>query len=519
MSWSLFAWVLALMPVVIMLLVAFWALTKPTTTRLWLGFKLGSWLALVVALVVLGLELQQFYFSDAQPPMQGWLASSLLGAWVSVLVQFLGTVIGRYSAVHLQDEPRQARYVAALAAVLACVHWLLLANHWWVLIVAWAAIGFAMHQLLVFYPERSFAQLAAHKKRVADRLADVLLIAAALCAWQATHSWYLSDLWLQASQGQSSWLSASGVLLALAVILRTALLPVHGWLIQVMEAPTPVSALLHAGVVNLGGFVLVLFAPLLNVTEAARWLLIGFGLVSAVLAGTVMLTRVSVKVDLAWSTLGQMGFMLMECGLGLYSLAVLHLLGHSLYKAHSFLSASSRVQQARFTWLVGHHANSPLSLWFAPCVSLAVVFSISQLFLQSHWPWWWLAVLALAWAPLLWLPQQQQLGHSITGMLMVVGFTFAAFSIEHLPVGATLMPFQAAGPWVLWGMSFMYAGFVAVQLWPAQHRSLRHWIYAGFYLDEIYTLLALKLWPANWVKSQPLVKLGSSFKVQEAYHG
>ncbi|WP_264836966.1 proton-conducting transporter transmembrane domain-containing protein, partial [Klebsiella oxytoca] len=126
-----------------------------------------------------------------------------------------------------------------------------------------------------------------------------------------------------------------------------AVLPVHGWLIQVMEAPTPVSALLHAGVVNLGGFVLIRFAPLLEQAGIARALLLVFGLGTAVLAGMVMLTRISIKVRLAWSTVAQMGFMLLECGLGLYTLAALHLVGHSLYKAHVFLSASTVVRQTR----------------------------------------------------------------------------------------------------------------------------------------------------------------------------
>mgnify|MGYP006173084959 CR=1 FL=1 len=147
----------------------------------------------------------------------------------------------------------------ALAGVLASVHTLLLADHWWVLIAAWALVGVALQQLLVFYPERPFALLAAHKKRLADRLADILLLAAAALAWSAVGSGHLPDLWAHLAQhGAGPALQASAVCLALAVVLRTALLPVHGWLIQVMEAPTPVSALLHAGVVNLGGFVLLL---------------------------------------------------------------------------------------------------------------------------------------------------------------------------------------------------------------------------------------------------------------------
>src|SRR5690606_20955596 len=135
------------------------------------------------------------------------------------------------------------------------------------------------------------------------------------------------------------------VLVALAAILKTAQLPLHGWLIQVMEAPTPISALLHAGVVNLSGFVLLRMAPMLAQSDIAQALLVIVGSLSAALAALVMLTRISIKIRLAWSTCAQMGFMLMEIGLGLYELALLHLLAHSLYKAYSFLSAGDAVEQ------------------------------------------------------------------------------------------------------------------------------------------------------------------------------
>ncbi len=254
--------------------------------------------------------------------------------------------------------------------MLAAVHLLLLADHWLVLIAAWAAVGLALQHLLCFYTDRPFALLAAHKKRLADRLADVLLIAAAALAWTDVGSGSLSDLWRHLRAGEASFaLQTSAVFLVLAVVLRTALLPVHGWLIQVMEAPTPVSALLHAGVINLGGFVLIRFAPLLEAAPVARWLLVSIGLATALLAGLVMLTRISIKVRLAWSTVAQMGFMVMECGLGLYTLALLHLIGHSLYKAHAFLSASTAVEAARLRMMRSAVAPSVASLALAPVLS------------------------------------------------------------------------------------------------------------------------------------------------------
>jgi NAD(P)H-quinone oxidoreductase subunit 5 len=432
-----------------------------------------------------------------------------MGAWMAMLVQFLGTVIGVFSSRYLQGEPGQPRYVAALGGVLAAVQLLLLADHWLVLVAAWAAVGLAMQHLLCFYTDRPFALLAAHKKRVADRLADIFLIAAAGLAWQEVGSGSFPDLWRHLESGAPSMaLQASAICLAMAVVLRTAMLPVHGWLIQVMEAPTPVSALLHAGVINLGGFVLIRFAPLLDAAPIARWLLVGIGLPTALLAGLVMLTRISIKVRLAWSTVAQMGFMVMECGLGLYSLAGLHLIGHSLYKAHAFLAASNAVESAHLRTMRGVAAPSVASLFVAPLASAALVTALVSLhagpFPAAAWPWWWSGVLALAWAPLLWLPSTRHpdapgaVRGALAGAGMVVTLVMAALIGHALPFGVSDAPDGAAGHLALAGMALLYVGLALLQARPAALAAWRRWSYAGFYVDEYATRAALRLWPAHW---------------------
>jgi NAD(P)H-quinone oxidoreductase subunit 5 len=133
----------------------------------------------------------------------------------------------------------------------------------------------------------------------------------------------------------------AALLIASAAMVKCAQFPMHGWLIQVVEAPTPVSALLHAGVINLGGF-LLLMAPLMRHADLANWLLLIVAGLTCVAAALITMTRVSVKVLLAWSTVAQMGLMLVECALGQYGLALLHLVAHSCYKAYAFLAAGSR---------------------------------------------------------------------------------------------------------------------------------------------------------------------------------
>ena len=119
----------------------------------------------------------------------------------------------------------------------------------------------------------------------------------------------------------------------MAALLKSAQFPTHGWLTEVMETPTPVSALLHAGVINAGGFLLIRFADVMLLAPGVLAVLVMFGGFTALFGGLVMLTQPAVKTSLAWSTVAQMGFMILECGLGLFPLALLHILAHSLYKA------------------------------------------------------------------------------------------------------------------------------------------------------------------------------------------
>ncbi|MFZ6773887.1 NADH-quinone oxidoreductase subunit L [Undibacterium sp. SXout7W] len=489
----------ALAPVILMAALAVAArLNSISTPRLW---RLFQWVS-IAALVSTGLLLP-LVSKGAQWP--GVITATALSLIIALLVQLLGTVIGAFSARYLTGEPGQQRYVSALACVLASVHLLLVADHWQLLIAAWASVGIALQQLLCFYSDRPFALLAAHKKRIADRLADVMLIGAAALAWIEVGSGSLSALWLHIAQhGMSLPLQSSAVLLVLAVILRTALLPVHGWLIQVMEAPTPVSALLHAGVVNLGGFVIIRFAPMLEQATTARMLLLAFGLATAVLAGMVMLTRISIKVRLAWSTVAQMGFMLLECALGLYTLAALHLIGHSLYKAHAFLSASTAVRQTRAQVLRGASPPSATSLVLAPVLTIFTVLLVQTLAGQTSWPWWWSLILGLAWAPMLWLPAAQT-GWSTRavqiffGFLMVTGLTLAATAAHALPFGLEDAPHRELGLIALIGMAALSFFQALLQGRPQLLTHWRRWSYAGFYLDEAYTRLALHIWPTRWM--------------------
>jgi len=261
-------------------------------------------------------------------------------------VAFVGWVVLRFSRTALDGEARQAPFMAGMATTLGCVLLLVTAGNLVQLVLAWVAVGVGLHRLLLFYPDRPRAQRAARKKSVSGLIgSSALLGAAGLLIWGFGTA-DIGEINAAARAGDVPpllWLAA--ILLAVAAIFKSALIPTHGWLTEVMEAPTPVSALLHAGVVNAGGFLLIRFADVLLASPGVLATLALIGGFSALVGAAVALTQPAVKTALAWSTCGQMGFMVLQCGLALFPLALLHIVAHSLYKAHAFLAAGGAVEQ------------------------------------------------------------------------------------------------------------------------------------------------------------------------------
>ncbi len=263
-----------------------------------------------------------------------------------LLVTFIGWVVVRYARTYLDGEARQMDFTVWLLATLAAVVLLVQSANIIQFVGAWIATSLALHKLLLFYPSRIAAQRAAYKKFVTARASDLALIAATLLLIAAYGTTQISEMLNAAALGQGGGLATgAAALLALAALLKSAQFPTHGWLTEVMEAPTPVSALLHAGVVNGGGFLLIRFADVMLLSPLVLAVLVALGGFTALFGGVVMLTQPTVKASLAWSTVSQMGFMILQCGLALFPLALLHIVAHSLYKAHSFLSAGGAVER------------------------------------------------------------------------------------------------------------------------------------------------------------------------------
>ena len=269
-----------------------------------------------------------------------------VSAAMLLLVTFIGWVVVRYAGTYLDGEARQGSFTGWLCLTLATVLLLVTAGALFQLAIAWIATSLSLHRLLLFYPERVAAQRAGRKKFITARLGDAALLGAgALLAFAYGTTDIATILGgARAGAGGGSAVGAAGFL-ALAACLKSAQFPTHGWLTEVMETPTPVSALLHAGVINAGGFLLIRFADVMLLAPGVCDALVLVGGFTALFGSLVMVTQPAVKTSLAWSTVAQMGFMIFECGLALFPVALLHILAHSLYKAHSFLTSGGAVER------------------------------------------------------------------------------------------------------------------------------------------------------------------------------
>lgn len=452
-----------------------------------------------------------------------------------LLVTFLGWVIVNYSCAYMAGDPKEPSYIGHLMRTLAAVSLLVVTNSLILFLGAWVLTSLSLHGLLTLYPNRQAAMIAAHKKFLASRLGDLTLLCGVVLLGSQTGGFEMDEVvdHIARLHPVPALIQVAALLLAISAIIKCAQLPLHGWLIQVMEAPTPVSALLHAGVVNIGGFLLIRLAPIISSMLAAQGLLVVVGCLTAAIGSLVMTTRISIKVHLAWSTCAQMGFMLMECGLGLYDLAFLHLLAHSLYKAHAFLGSGGTVNQATLKCMMPPSPRRSLATLLGSVLCGLLVATIGAVLWRHH--------ARMDTAKMFCVTI---VGFSIAGILAAAVSTrsmvaslflsASALGISALYFGydtlfqmivppATidlaqqrpLLLFSAVCFVLLYGIQTMVRlnpfGRFATALYP--------WFYAGLYLDELFTRATFRLWPANHIsKLVPHRDVTQPFEVGEGVY-
>lgn len=276
-----------------------------------------------------------------------------LSVTMFIMIALLGYIVLRFSNTYLDGDSRKEIFMRRLAVTIASVQLLVLAGNLLQIWLFWVATSICLHYLLTFYHDRPQAQAAARKKFLAARLGDLSLLAAVILIYQEFGTGQLSVIFDELSTMNviPAPLTVASVLLAVTALLKSAQFPLYGWLIEVVETPTPVSALLHAGLLNAGPFLIVRMSYLIGESVPASLVLIAVGGFTALFASVVFLTQPSIKIALGYSSIAHMGFMLLICGFGVYTAAILHLVAHSFYKAHAFLSSGSVVDQVRASGL------------------------------------------------------------------------------------------------------------------------------------------------------------------------
>ncbi len=262
----------------------------------------------------------------------------------TVVTLLAGIVLG-YSRRYVAGERGVARFFRRVVGFTLAVLVLVAADHVVLFALAWLAMGLAMAALIGHVRDWPQARAAA---RLARRyfLAGTAALSLALgTLWWATGDPSIAGL---ATAGDSLsapvlWVAVGGLLLAATI--QSALVPFHTWLLASMTAPTPASALMHAGFVNAGGILLVRFAPLVSLDPSVMLLIVVVGTASALAGKLLKSVQPDIKRQLGCSTVGQMGFMILQAGLGLFGAAITHLVLHGFYKAYQFLSVGEAIER------------------------------------------------------------------------------------------------------------------------------------------------------------------------------
>ncbi len=346
-----------------------------------------------------------------------------VAAVLLVLVCGINAVVQVFARRYLYGDPRAGRFFTATAVLTTATTAAVTAVTLVGLALAWSAAGAALCVVLGMYGRLPAARDGVRRTARAFLIGDAALwaaVAVIVIRW--------GDLDLRAgvptpvASAGFAEVTVLGLLLVVAAASRSAQVPFHRWLPVTLAAPTPVSALLHAGVVNAGAILLLRTAPVFASSTVAMHAAFAVGGVTMVYATVLMLTKPDIKGALVHSTMGQMGFMIMTCGLGLFAAAIFHLTAHGMYKATLFLGSGAAVHRhvrARHAPPVAalsraHRVAVAGFAVIAPVVALAVAATVlpaggmaqnSQVLMAFAWA-------AGAWGSWAWLARRPSIGRA-----------------------------------------------------------------------------------------------------------
>ncbi|HEY4000141.1 MAG TPA: proton-conducting transporter membrane subunit [Candidatus Xenobia bacterium] len=277
-------------------------------------------------------------------------------AVMMVLITGVGTLIFRYSRSYMDLDAGYARFLALIGVTTSALLAMVASPNLLMVFLCWQLLSYLLALLA-----HNLGHMPTRRGAIATfwclRLGDAAFLLGISLAYSLYGTMELGSLFIRAAQDPGVlWIwpgvgiagpTAVTSLLLVGAMSKSAQFPLHVWLPQSLYAPTPVSALLHAGLVNAAGFLINLLAPLYGQSPATLHVAFVIGALTALFGASTMLVQNDIKKTLGFSTIGQMGYMLMECGLGAFALAVFHLIAHGLFKATLFLNCGDVIHKAR----------------------------------------------------------------------------------------------------------------------------------------------------------------------------
>ena len=267
-----------------------------------------------------------------------------LSRTMAVLVSGVGAVIHIYSLGYMRDDEGKSRYFAALSLFMFAMLGIVLANNFVMLFMFWELVGFTSYVLIGHWFYRDSAADAAKKAFITTRIGDFGFMIGILMVWIATGSVVFAEIAPRMSTlaSHSTFVTVVALLVFCGAVGKSAQFPLHVWLPDAMEGPTPISALIHAAtMVAAGVYMLVRVAFVIQSSQTALLVIAWIGTITAVMAALIATQQNDIKRILAYSTLSQLGYMVMAVGLASNDAAMFHLFTHAFFKALLFLAAGS----------------------------------------------------------------------------------------------------------------------------------------------------------------------------------
>lgn len=314
-----------------------------------------------------------------------WLAVDWLAVLMLMLVLGLSALIQFFAVRYLRGDVRQVWFVVTANLVTAATALMVCANTVIGFGLAWVAAGVSLIALLATYSHVPQARDGVRRTAIRFAIGDLpFVVAVTLLLVTAGRDVTFTDLGTSMAKLPTSLATVIAVLLVIPALARSSQVPFHGWLPATLAAPTPVSALMHAGVVNAGAILVLRFSPAIGESVLAMTVVFCAGAVTLGFASAVRLIKPDVKGRLVFSTMAQMGFMMLACGMGAFAAAVFHLIAHGLFKSALFLGAGSGVareamQRAWPTQRVTHWPQAIASIAVAVTVPIGAILTARML--------------------------------------------------------------------------------------------------------------------------------------------